>query len=231
VYLVLMEEYFKNIPDNITHIKIDIGLGMGNIHSLDWLQKDTNLCLICFEPNLESRNSCINLMNTIDNIIKQNNNFIIILPYALSNVKELSKQKFYSMLFDGGTSSLYKPIDPILGPVKYETIVDTYSLKHFFDLFPWNRFEYIEYIKIDAQGADFDIIQSAGNYLKDNVVFITAEPESNQYSGCDHNTTENMNEYLKTYDFELIDHPNTHDPTFLNKKFKHLYDKIYIRQF
>lgn len=225
-----MENYLKDIPSNITHIKIDIGLGMRNVHSLDWLQKDINLCLICFEPNLESRNSCMNYINNIDNIIKNNNNFVIILPYALSNVKELTTQKFYSMLFDGGTSSLYKPIDPILGPVKYETIVNTYSLKHFFDLFPWNRFEYIDYIKIDAQGSDFDIIQSAGNYLKDNVVFITAEPESKQYSGCDHNTTENMNEYLKKYDFELINHPNTYDPTFLNEKFKHLYDKIYIRQ-
>jgi hypothetical protein len=134
------------------------------------------------------------------------------------------------MLKDGGTSSLYKPIDKTLGPIKYETMVDVYSLKYFFDLFPWDRFEYIDYIKIDAQGADFDIIKSAGNYLKDKVVFITAEPENMQYNGCQHNTTENMTEYLKQQNFEKINHPNTRDPTFLNNKYKDLYNKIYIKQ-
>ena len=45
--------------------------------------------------------------------------------------------------------------------------VPVYSLKHFFDLFPWDRFEFIDYIKIDAQGADFDIIKGAGDYLNE----------------------------------------------------------------
>jgi hypothetical protein len=94
----------------------------------------------------------------------------------------------------------------------------------------WDRFEYIDYIKIDAQGADFDIIKSAGHYLKDKVVFITAEPESHQYIGCQHNTSENMIVYLKEQNFEKINHPNTQDPTFLNNKFKDLYNKIYIKQ-
>ena len=41
-----MEEYFKQIvvPTNITHVKIDIGLGMHNIHSKDWLKYEKNLC-------------------------------------------------------------------------------------------------------------------------------------------------------------------------------------------
>uniref|UniRef100_A0A6C0B0H3 Methyltransferase FkbM domain-containing protein n=1 Tax=viral metagenome TaxID=1070528 RepID=A0A6C0B0H3_9ZZZZ len=225
-----MQEYSKDIPEGVTNIKIDIGLGMMNVNSLDWLEKNTNLCLLCFEPNLESRNSCINHMNSMNNIIKNNNNTVIILPYALSNIAEPTKLNFYSMLHDGGTSSLYKPIDARLGPIKYETVVDTYSLKHFFDLFPWDRFEYIDYIKIDAQGADFDILKSAGDYLKDKVVFITAEPESEYYDGCQDNTTKNMIEYLKTQNFEQINHPNTQDPTFLNNKFKHLYNKIYIKQ-
>jgi len=225
-----MESFFKDLPDTISHVKIDVGLGMCNRNSLNWLQTDTNLCLICFEPNIDSKNSCLNHINNIRNNIIQNNNLFYIESVALSDVKEPTKLNFYSMLHDGGTSSLYKPVDKNLGPVKCETIVDVYPLKHFLELFPWNRFEYIDYIKIDAQGADFDIIKSAGNYLKDKVVFITAEPESDQYFGCNHNTSENMTEYLKTQGFERIDHPNTTDPTFLNNKYKHLYDKIYIFQ-
>jgi FkbM family methyltransferase len=224
-----MENFFKNLSKDIVRIKIDVGLGMYNINSIEWLQKESNLCLICFEPNLESRNSCINHINKINNKLLENNNAFFIVPFALSDVKEPKKLSFYSMLDDGGTSSLYKPISN-LGPVKYETTVDVYSLKHFLDLFPWDRFEYIDYIKIDAQGADFDIIKSAGDYLKDKVVFITAEPETVHYFGCNHNTTENMVEYLKTQGFEKIDHPNTRDPTFLNMKFKDIANNIYIKQ-
>jgi len=62
------------------------------------------------------------------------------------------------------------------------------------------------------------------------VVFITAVPESSQYNGCQYNTNDNMTEYLKAQNFEKINHPNTVEPTFLNNKFKHLYDKIYIRK-
>jgi len=97
-------------------------------------------------------------------------------------------------------------------------------------LFDWDRFPIIEYIKIDAQGADFDILQGAENYLRERVVYITAEPESSQYNNCQHNTAENMNNYLQSQGFIHINHPNTADPTFINKNFIHLKDSIYIFQ-
>jgi hypothetical protein len=97
-------------------------------------------------------------------------------------------------------------------------------------LIPWEKFEYIEYIKIDAQGADLDIIKSAGEYLRDRVVYITAEPESSDYENCSHNTSENMEEYLLTQNFIKINHSNTKDPTFINRKFIELKDNIYIYQ-
>ena len=230
VNMYLKNDDYAGIPSHIKNIKIDIGMGMWNIHSLDWLSKDKNMFLMCFEPNIDSRNSCTNYLNRINNAINANNNAYAIIPVALSNVETPTDMKFYSMLEDGGTSSLYEPVDPRLGPVKSHLTVPVYSLKHFFDVFPWDRFEYIEYIKIDAQGADFDIIKGAGDYLKEKVVFITAEPENAQYKDCNHNTAENMNEYLRSQGFIRIVHPNTSDPTFLNIKYNHLYDKIYIRQ-
>jgi FkbM family methyltransferase len=227
-----MEKYLiHNIPENITHVKIDIGLGMNNIHSKDWLKYEKNLFIYMFDPNIDSINSSVSNMNKINEIIVNNQNSFQIIPVALSNVVEESKLEFYSMLKDGGTSSLFKPINTNrLGPVKNINTVPVFSLKHFFDLFPWDRFEYIEYIKIDAQGADFDIIKSAGNYLRERVVFITAEPESSDYENCSENTSENMEKYLITQNFIKINHPNTEDPTFINQKFKHLYDNIYIYQ-
>jgi hypothetical protein len=168
-------------------------------------------------------------MKYIKNVLTiPNNNTIHIVPVALSNVENNIKKKFYKMINDAGTSSLLEPIN--LGPIKEIIDIDCYSLKYFLDFFPWDRFEYIEYIKIDAQGSDLDIIKSAGDYLKEKVVFITAEPEFCKYKDCQNNTTENMVKYLNSQGFVFINHPNTCDPTFLNEKFKHLYEKIYIKQ-
>lgn len=164
-------------------------------------------------------------MNTL-NI--QSNSYTII-PVALQNITQETKLVLYNMYKDGGTSSLYIPTDITLGPVKSQNIVDVYSLKHFFDVFPWNKFEYIDYLKIDAQGSDFDIIKSAGGYIK-NIVYITAEPESNSYANCMHNTEYNMTEYLRDYGFVKIQHPNCSDPTYVNTKYLNLASNIFIYQ-
>jgi FkbM family methyltransferase len=228
-----MDSFFdaNKIPGNITHIKIDVGLGMHNIHSKDWLKYEKDVCVFMFEPNRDCIKSSMQHMLSIQDQININKNSYHIIPVALSNVNDKTTMNFFSMANDGGTSSLYKPNNlNRLGNIKSIIPVPVFSLKNFFDLFPWNRFEYIEYIKIDAQGADFDIIQSAGDYLSERVVFITAEPENNDYENCNHNTCENMEKYLSSKNFIKITHPNTEDPTFINKKFAHLYDKIYIYQ-
>lgn len=234
-----METFFKDltIPENITHVKLDIGLSYSAPQSQIWLSNEENLFVFGFEPNPDSVKCILN-----KDIVKRapfhgtpisneyiNSKFFLI-PVALSNVIEPSKMDFYCMKNDTGTSSLFEPTDPNLGSIKEKIEVPVFSLKHFFDLFPWDRFDYIDYIKIDAQGADLDIIKSAGNYLKEKVVFITAEPENAAYSGCKDNTCENMENYLNENNFLRINHPNTGDPTFINKKFLHLQDKIYIKQ-
>lgn len=56
---------------------------------------------------------------------------------------------------------MYKPVDPILGEVLDVVPVEVTTLKHFFDRFPWDRFPHIEYLKVDAQGADLDILKGA----------------------------------------------------------------------
>jgi len=224
-----MEEIFQNlvVKENITHVKIDIGLSYNAPQSKRWLGKEPNLLVIGFEPHTES------IENIVSNVIP-NNSFMkerfYIFPFALQNVIEHCKMEFYKTSNDPGTSSLYKPIDEKLGMYKQETSVPVYSLKHFFDLFPFDKFEYIDYIKIDAQGSDYDILLSAGDYLRERVVFITAEPEDSQYEDCKHNNTKNMEEYLFSQNFVRIYDRPTEDPTFLNKKFQHLADSIYIEQ-
>lgn len=234
-----MENYYSDskIPDYIKSVKIDIGLSYGCPHSQLWLEQDPSLYVFGFEPNPECieciRNGNIQKRNPgHGDTIKQEylDTRYGLIPVALGNVDSPKEMDFYQMERDCGTSSLYYPSESELGKIKNITKVPVYSLKHFFDVFNWSRFEYIEYIKIDAQGSDYDILLSAGDYLKDRVVYITAEPEYYTYSGCSQNTVQNMTQYLESQGFQKIEHPNTRDPTYINKKYMHLKDSIYICQ-
>jgi hypothetical protein len=234
-----MEQFIQNIkfPNNISCVKIDVGLSYNAPQSQVWLEHDPNLFVFGFEPNPE----CVQTLYN-GNIqkkhpahgtpIKQDylDNRFCLLPVALGNVKEPIKMPFYQMQNDCGTSSLYEPIDSTIGPVKNIMHVQVFSLKHFFDVFCWDKFKYIEYLKIDAQGSDYDILVGAGDYLKERVVYITAEPECSQYANSNHNNTQNIQNYLESQGFERVSHPNTTDPTFLNRKFSHLKDSIFIWQ-
>jgi FkbM family methyltransferase len=235
-----MNEYIKNINfTKYNSVKLDIGLSYSAPHSQMWLENDTTgqLLVLGFEPNPDNVNSILK-----GNIIKRHiahgspindkyiNKQFFIIPVALSNIDIPTKSLFYSMEKDSGTSSLYKPTSQSLGKIKEIIEVPVYSLKNLFDIFPWDIIDRIDYIKIDAQGADFDIIKGAGDYLKDKVVYITAEPEASQYDGCSHNNVNNMDQYLKEQGFTRIKHKNTNDPTYLNNRFIHLANIIYIAQ-
>jgi FkbM family methyltransferase len=221
-----MEEYLKNINfNNYKNVKIDIGLSHDAPMSRTWLYNSTNdLLVIGFEPNINSIESV--KRRTPNNI---NNNFFII-PVALHNTDTKIEKDYYVTGQDWGTSSLYKPLDERLGPVNEIYKVPVYSLKHLFDIFPWNKFEYIDYIKVDAQGSDLDILKGAGKYLNERVVYVTAEPDGHQYESAEECNEKNIDEYMKSQNFMRIQHPYTKDPTYLNNKFYDLKDKIFIFQ-
>ena len=223
-----------NIPVNCAHVKLDIGLSYNAPQSQSWLSKEPNLMVFGFEPNpnafVVKKFNGINLNN-----INKYDNRLFINKVALGNVEKLEEMIFYSTTKDCGTSSLYKPIDNMskdgqgFGPFN-KIKVPVLSLKMFFDEFPWDRFEYIDYIKIDAQGSDLNILKGAGNYLREKVVFVTAEPDGYQYYDAGKCNTENITKYMLSQNFIRINHPNTNDPTYVNKKFMDLAKTIYIEQ-
>jgi hypothetical protein len=230
-------DFPKTLLDNgIKRVKIDIGLSYNAPVSQVWLSREPDLVVFGFEPNPDNVRSILSGNNKKrhgshgDPI---NHEYIgtrfFLIPVALNNVTQHTKLPFYCTSIDSGTSSLHKPVDPRLG--SFTTVeVDVFPLSHFFDLFPWDRFPYIECIKIDAQGSDLDIIRSAGHYLKERVVYVIAEPETDQYENCSHNNMRAMLDYLEPLGFFLINHPNTNDPTFLNSRFNHLKNEIFICQ-
>ena len=177
-----------NIPDYCTHVKLDIGLSYAAPQSQIWLNKEPNLMVFGFEPNPEAVKQILegkpkSSPNHFDSLEKKyiNNCQFHLLPVALSNVEKEETMKFYVNKNDCGTSSLFKHDEIRLGKIKSVIDVSVTNLKIFFDDFPWEKFEYIDYIKIDAQGSDLNILKGAGNYLSDKVVYVTAEADGHFY--------------------------------------------------
>ena len=228
-----------SIPESCSHVKLDVGLSYNAPQSQSWLShEDDGLMVFGFEPNPASIACITNKHNQ-----KQHHSHGDCLQYkyieegrfviqqcALSSVSEPTTMKFYVSNNDCGTSSLYPNDERYLGKIKEVIDVPVYSLKMFFDGFPWDRFEYIDYIKIDAQGSDLNILKSAGSYLSDRVVYVTAEADGHQYIGAEECSVSNIISYMESQGFMRIRHPNTIDPTFVNKKYIEESKKIYIKQ-
>jgi len=211
-------DFNYSIPENCTHVKLDVGLSYSAPQSQDWLAKEPNLMIFGFEPNPE-------IVDSIKKYIDEKRFSLV--SVALSDVNKVEQMNFYINKNDCGTSSLFKHDEKHLGSIEKVVQVNVCSLKMFFDNFPWERFEYIDYIKIDAQGSDLNVLRGAGKYLQERVVFVTAEPDGYRYYGAEECNTD----YMLSQNFIKIDHPNTQDPTFVNSKFIELAKKIYINQF
>jgi len=234
-------DFNYNIPEKCSHIKIDIGLSYNAPQSQNWLSNEPNLMVIGFEPNPD----------VIDSISKGNiqkrhpghgeplqKNYIdekrfSLVSVALSDVDKVEQMNFYinNTNNDCGTSSLFIHHEKYLSSIEKVVQVNVCSLKMFFDNFPWERFEYIDYIKIDAQGSDLNILKGAGKYLQERVVFVTAEADGYQYYGAEACNTNNIINYMLSQNFIPINHPNTQDPTFVNRKFIEISKNIYINQY
>lgn len=209
------------IPSHINKLKFDIGLSYNAPVSRKMLEQDANLFIYGVEPNIES-------INSVNEYVSEylNSNRMCILPFALDNVEEPTEREFFNTSNDPGCSSLHKPVVNNITVGSVNTVT-TYPLFTLFENINWTRFNYIEWVKIDAQGSDLDILKSAKNYLHDRVVYVTAEPGGHQYENCENCTANNINEYMLSQNFLPV-YDRVSDPTFINKKFMHLRDQIFL---
>ena len=225
------------IPPNCKHVKIDIGLSYTAPISNKWLIKEPDVFVLGVEPNPHCCDMIMssNFEKTTFLDFNLEKKFIEqgrfqLLQCALSDVDGLVVQPFFINQHDYGTSSLYTHDQQTLGPIERVVNVNVINLKMIFENFPWDRFEYIDYIKIDAQGSDLKILQGAGDFLKERVVYITAEPDGHYYNGCENCNETNIDTFMLSQGFNKIKHPNTSDPTYINTKFINLKDKVWIHQ-
>jgi FkbM family methyltransferase len=228
------------IPDDIKHFKIDIGLSFDAPHSQNWLDNDESIYVFGFEPNPvwvkymtspdSDRDRTFKDYHTYTKQLQYENvgKRFFVIPVALSDVSEQKEMKLYIPNESDGCGSLLK--DRRLGGTIRTHTVSVFSLSDFLELLPMDKIDYIDYVKIDVQGLDLNVLKSAKQFLSEKVVYVTAEPETIAYHGADHNTKANIASYMTGIGFVQVDHPNTTDPTFLNTKFQDKKD-TYIWQY
>ena len=142
---------------------------------------------------------------------------------------EKTTKPFYHMGGDVGVSSLLKPTDALGDSIAELSDVDVIPLSYILEKIDWNRFEYIELVKIDTQGKDLDIIKSSGKYL-DKIVYLNCEINTfnhyeNNIAPSEYHTYLESMGFEKVLDNSIVD-GEVVDVTYINKKYIHLKDKI-----
>jgi FkbM family methyltransferase len=206
------------IPSHIKHVKLDIGLSFCAPISQQWLTHENDLMVFGFEPNPASVQSILNGSAIGSHHMALEKRFIqksfFVIPCALGSSSD-KMIKFFVTKNDCGCSSLYKPKD---FEVEHIITVPIFSLANFFELFPFDTHPVIDYIKIDAQGSDLDIAKSAGDYLRERVIYITLEAEDQQYLNTKNSLAE-ITKHMESIGFVPHNTSATQDPTYFNPRF------------
>lgn len=216
--------------NNSKYVHIDIGLSHNAPFSKRWIDclKD-DIFIIGIEPNSSALSSLLQ-----KEYIRNNSNYLLI-EGAVDNVDNICEKQFFMTSYDVGTSSLFKPIyEPSKGKnyiKQVEKVANTtcFSLFTLLSKFPWHEKKYIDYIKIDAQGSDLNIVKSCKEYLK-NIIYITLEADGDQYIGSEYNNINNITHFMEENNYIRIEHPNTNDPTYLNKDFISKMNETFVLQ-
>ncbi|MBL1173896.1 FkbM family methyltransferase [Pantanalinema sp. GBBB05] len=191
--LELLPDYQQTDPD--THrIWIDVGAHLGQT-TLPQAKAEPDLTVYAFEPNTK-------LAAQITDVVP---NYVVI-PAAIASQNGLSQ---FHINADDATSSLLpfdqKGLQQWIGgeqlQVKQVTIVPTIRLD---TLLNQRHIRYVDYLKIDSQGGDFEVIQSAGERLKDigKIKLEVAITSTQLYAGA--HSKDEIIDYLVKQGFILI---------------------------
>jgi hypothetical protein len=211
---MFLAKTFKDIDYNLINSKLnsgvklrfDIGTSICSPVTKFWLDNCSNqVFIIGFDPNPDCvyednlwNGSYMNIPNTFKHHLKTDSYYHVI--SALDNVNIPTKAKFYRTTYNVGCSSLLKPIiENLQGCTLDDEIdVDVVAAKDILDNI---NFDYIELVKIDAQGKDLDIVKSFGKHIE-KVVYLDVESDASmQYEDAPNN--EKINKDLNDLGFEL----------------------------
>ena len=186
-------------------LRFDIGTSTNMPNGFEWLKEDKKIFVIGIEPHPEH-------FTAVKNELKQSNyeDRCYLIEAAIDNVSYSTKKTFYGLDgpetgcsdktlsgYDTGTSSLKKPKGRFTNSIKEIYNVNTISLKYILDHLDYGI---IDYIKVDTQGNDLNVLKSLGCHIK-NVLTIQSEYDSSgEYQNA--NTGYELDIFLSENNFE-----------------------------
>lgn len=190
------------IPKHINRIKIDIGLSHDAPNSCMWVINQPDTFVIGIEPNKHGVQSLLkNGLRHRNYIVPFNNQNFCLINAAIDDVDSIQRKPFYHTT-EIGCSSLLKPVKGFEYKVNDNSEVTVMPLSKVFEEINWDRFEYVDMLKIDAQGKDLDILKSAGKWLN-KCVYIHCETNcSKYYEGAP--LEEEYDLYLESAGFKFV---------------------------
>lgn len=216
-------------PEGTERVKIDVGLSVNAPQSQYWISSDPHLFVLGFEPlntnlnQVRSGSSPWRLKLTPSFVGKR----IALIRTALFSRHIPEGLAMYVTKADPGCSSL---LEPKSFEVDHVEMVPVYSLNDILEFFPFDQIPLIDHLKIDAQGADFEIVKGVSRYL-DKIFAITVELETNEYENST-NSIHDISEFFNQNNFVraktgILAHlrflikgykidVETEDPTFIN---------------
>lgn len=159
------------LPDWVKRVKIDVGLSYSASNSIHWIREGPHLMVFGFEPLLESCEILRNWISKQENRDKLQSQ-LIILPVALG------QQSGRAQLHITASSSLLAPREM---EERESITVPVFPLRGLMVALPWERIQRVDYLKLDCQGLDLQILQSTGEAWLNKIAIITAEAEDDQY--------------------------------------------------
>lgn len=219
------------IPNGTRRLRFDVGLSDNAPQSEVWLSEYQDLFVIGFEPNPVSCRKIVNGESSWPVKLSAKNKSRLLLVNCGLGQESDSSGKFYITSPDVGQSSFLPPIgidvEDVIG-VPIET------LDNLADQIDWSLVCKIEYLKLDCQGYDLEVLKGAESMLREKVQVCTAEASAGQYSG-ESNKLNDVVDFMRSVGFEYINprrnfwakfkhrklrkHFEVDDPTFVNRRF------------
>lgn len=194
----------------MNYLKIDVGLSENAPQSQQWITRDSNTFVFGFEPISLSRERILSGDSRWPT--KLDPKFLgprmAIVPCALYSRHVPEGMDFNVTAGDPGCSSLLTPIN--FG-IAYKEHVEVWTLEDFVNLINPKKYPIIDHLKIDVQGADFEVIKGIGRTFA-RFLAITVEIDTNGYR-------ETTNDYAQICKF-------MHRRGFFRLRFPHLLKRI-----
>lgn len=218
------------IPEGTSRVMIDVGTSFNWPNSVGWLRRHPDDAVVMgFEPDMDMWCGAKCAHHFADNLwlldggsrteyfAQEFTERVFFLPVAIGNYNGYS---LFNINEGHGRSSI---LDSDKHNVKYKSLIPVLRLEEVIKRIP-EYIEYIEHLKIDAQGYDFEVIKSAGETIEKCAV-ITVESGMDSYIG--EFKTADMVRYIRSKGFREI--KNTHRygcKSYINRKYRRIKKKL-----